>query len=655
MVSKIGDGFELLRCCVSCHGTQTKGGGNEGGCLALMNVFQLFEVDLFPLALQVDDLSGNEFLAAGGAGDLPDKIRLGKAFGGRGIGSEFECQGEEGVTGENCQSFAKDFVGGGLAAAQIVIVHTGQVIMDQGVGMDTLYRGRQRHGGGRMAFESFVGGQDEDWPEAFASRKKTVAHGLMDKGRLFPGRRYQLIECPLKFLLLLTPKVLKILHDRSFSPCLLLGKHGLPHNGLVRITFLILFGIWISETGLESASAEVVPVFTVESSEFPLQVRSRDGAINRRILEAAEDTLNSFEEALGLQDWNGYSVRVRWRPGSEPTVPVFSYIRNLTISNGTLAINIEAEGPMQTPLVELRRTLIITLLQALAWKGEDQIQFATLNDPPLWLSEGILWEGLSYRDEEWRRIVARAVRIGNVPRLEEIQEWRQLPGLKLERFWRQAFCSTLFRKAVTNPGERQALRLWLKKQRLPAPPPFWEKTPGAETWWQEEVAQPLAPRLPLLDWETTVASLNELRAFSLRVGSEQERTLLKLDALPRNIQVTSSREEVIEILKNFDRLSVKAHFAWKPIVSGYRQAFYEWLQVEYEAYEQRIEALEVAEASLISRKQKAEDMLDWAVVNLDFGRPPGNLDSTLALFRVLQKEKEVFRERERSGDHGAPK
>ena len=75
--------------------------------------------------------------------------------------------------------FVERFVAGWPSAAQIVIVHGGQVVMDQRISMD-------QFNGDRGIIETieglpkrFAGGVHQHWTDSFAGAKHRIAHGLM--------------------------------------------------------------------------------------------------------------------------------------------------------------------------------------------------------------------------------------------------------------------------------------------------------------------------------------------------------------------------------------------------------------------------------------------------------------------------------------------
>ena len=86
------------------------------------------------------------YAGADGEGDLAED---GDGGGGRSGKPRDGLEGEglEGVAGEDGGGFAEDDVAGGLAAAEVVVVESGEVVVDEGVGVEHLEwrrRGRRR-------------------------------------------------------------------------------------------------------------------------------------------------------------------------------------------------------------------------------------------------------------------------------------------------------------------------------------------------------------------------------------------------------------------------------------------------------------------------------------------------------------------------------
>ena len=88
----------------------------------------------------------------------------------------------QGVSRQHRQGLAVDLVVGGLAPAKVVVVHAGQVVVDQGVGVDHLHRAGGGHGviPVKSLFPRQAGKfQGQHRPQPLAAGEKAVAHGLV--------------------------------------------------------------------------------------------------------------------------------------------------------------------------------------------------------------------------------------------------------------------------------------------------------------------------------------------------------------------------------------------------------------------------------------------------------------------------------------------
>ena len=171
---------------VGGHGAETNGGGEEGGSFALVNGDEFFvaEKGVFAFAFEIENLAADELGGAGAEGELFEVGGDGVVGGGRGVGDEVEGFGLESVASENGHGFAKDFVGGGSAAAEVVVVHGRQVVMNEGVGVEKLGGAGGKEGVDFVAATGFGGSEGEDGAESFAACEDGVTHGLMDFGGL---------------------------------------------------------------------------------------------------------------------------------------------------------------------------------------------------------------------------------------------------------------------------------------------------------------------------------------------------------------------------------------------------------------------------------------------------------------------------------------
>ena len=100
-----------------------------------------------PSALEVGDLPAHHAPAARGVGDVREHVGEPLSVAPRAalFGDEPEGQRQERVPGQDGDGFAEHLVVGGNAAAEVVVVHRGQVVVDQRVGVDHLHRAGGGH------------------------------------------------------------------------------------------------------------------------------------------------------------------------------------------------------------------------------------------------------------------------------------------------------------------------------------------------------------------------------------------------------------------------------------------------------------------------------------------------------------------------------
>ncbi len=155
-----------------------------------MDLDEFFERDPLFLGIQVEDLAGNEATATGGAGKLGDKIGPGVPAVGSGAGHRSKRLREKPVPGQDGHGFAVDLVVGRAPATKIIVVHAGQVVMDQGIGVDAFHRAGGRQGRGFQPSRGPGRGKTENGTKAFSTGEETVAHCLVDESRMaVPGNQ----------------------------------------------------------------------------------------------------------------------------------------------------------------------------------------------------------------------------------------------------------------------------------------------------------------------------------------------------------------------------------------------------------------------------------------------------------------------------------
>ena len=84
---------------------------------------------------------GDVAQAEGHGDEVEAVIREGQRFD---VGDDIKRLGQQDITGQHGRGLAKCLVAGGLAPAQVVVVHAGQVVVDQRIAVQHL------HGGGKL-------------------------------------------------------------------------------------------------------------------------------------------------------------------------------------------------------------------------------------------------------------------------------------------------------------------------------------------------------------------------------------------------------------------------------------------------------------------------------------------------------------------------
>jgi hypothetical protein len=159
-----------------------------------VDVAEISEREFLALAFKVGDLTGDERLAARGVREFLDNGGMRVARGGFYGRGHLEGDGEEGVASEDGDAFTVDLVRGGLAAAKVVVVHAGQVVMDERVGVDAFDRAGEGKRRLRLSTQDFGRREADDGTQALAAREDAVSHRLMNRFRARGGGGQETIE-----------------------------------------------------------------------------------------------------------------------------------------------------------------------------------------------------------------------------------------------------------------------------------------------------------------------------------------------------------------------------------------------------------------------------------------------------------------------------
>jgi hypothetical protein len=82
-----------------------------------------------------------------------------------------------------------------FTSSQIVIIHTGQIVMNQTHGVNHFQSHGGWHGDCRIVRKHFRGGQTQNGSNALATRHQTVLHGFHNLGSLRFFANQTFIEC----------------------------------------------------------------------------------------------------------------------------------------------------------------------------------------------------------------------------------------------------------------------------------------------------------------------------------------------------------------------------------------------------------------------------------------------------------------------------
>ena len=97
-------------------------------------------------------------------------------------GQRFKRCGKQGIASQKCRGLTVGSVAGGAAAAHIIIIHAGQVVVNQGIAMQHLQpRGIARRKGG-IAAQHVTGSNTQNGAHSLATAQKAVARRFAHAG-----------------------------------------------------------------------------------------------------------------------------------------------------------------------------------------------------------------------------------------------------------------------------------------------------------------------------------------------------------------------------------------------------------------------------------------------------------------------------------------
>ena len=82
----------------------------------------------------------------------------------------------------------------GAASSKRVVVHAGQIIMHQAIGMDQFHRRRRAQTLRHLHIEYFAAGDDQKRAQALAAAQDRIAHGIEQAMLQLPARGQQIFQ-----------------------------------------------------------------------------------------------------------------------------------------------------------------------------------------------------------------------------------------------------------------------------------------------------------------------------------------------------------------------------------------------------------------------------------------------------------------------------
>ena len=97
---------------------------------------------------------------------------------------DFKGERAKSIAGENSDGIAEHFVARRPAAAKVVVIHGGKVVVDQRIGVDHFQRGSSIFDAGGCIGNGMRRSDGKNGTNPLTARKHAVAHGFVKRSRL---------------------------------------------------------------------------------------------------------------------------------------------------------------------------------------------------------------------------------------------------------------------------------------------------------------------------------------------------------------------------------------------------------------------------------------------------------------------------------------
>jgi len=357
--------------------------------------------------------------------------------------------------------------------------------------------------------------------------------------------------------------------------------------------------------------------FRLRSSDYPVTVISQDPEYGGLVLELLNRSFQHFGSTMGIRTFGsaGFEFVLEGEAPKEPdpAMETLYYGRTLTLGDSK---NFRVVVPSaRFNAIALVRTAMICQLQAVMLSNLEARKGEMLPAPPYWMVEGLTQGVLDKKTPSLEKVIARIDRIGPVPTLESIQDWKEGSPNRMEQWWQEACCYWLLLKSTSKPGDRSALVAWLIQMPHRENKPYWVESEDNQKWWRKVLTERTAERTPLRDEVWTREELQKCMQFKAVLKGDKEAKEFNLAQLPKPPLEFMSSKPFEEVMKNMILLQARANLLWQDVIQSYRYAYAFWLKGKYVLYQKEIANAEEKARNVTEFMEKTNAYLDWYQVN----------------------------------------
>ena len=174
-----------MRAGLAQYGAGVQREAEEGAGLHRLQGDDAAEIgDLLAFGLKIQHLATGHAVLAGSLCQLGDERTPDRGIGMRRLVAQYlESESQEGVAGEDRGRLVEGLVHGRPPAAQIVVVHRRQVVMDERIAMHAFDRRAGLQGADLSDIEKAGALGHEEGPDPFARRQERITHRFDEAGR----------------------------------------------------------------------------------------------------------------------------------------------------------------------------------------------------------------------------------------------------------------------------------------------------------------------------------------------------------------------------------------------------------------------------------------------------------------------------------------